>query len=107
MIYFSLQKGLLWSLTDMYVKLINSDREYFLPFLMFFVTNRGLIRYYDRLYLAPAITKSLKVRNIVSAWLIEMKRCSSATQLVSRLHEFRRHWLGFGVFFCHVMFVNQ
>ena len=60
----------------------NSDCEYFLPFLMFLVTNRGLIRYYDRLYLAPAITNSLKARNVVSDWLIEMNRCSTATRLV-------------------------
>ena len=86
-------------LTDMYVKLSNSDREHFLPFLMFLVTNRGLIRYYDRLYLAPAVTSSLKARNVVSDWLIEMNRCSSATRLVSRLREFHRHWLGFFFFF--------
>ena len=65
------------------------------PFLMFLVTSSGLIRYYDRLYLAPAITNTLKARNIVSDWLIEMNRCSSATRLISQLREFRRHWLGF------------
>ena len=72
------------------------------PFLMFLVTNRGLIRYYDRLYLAPAVTNTLKARNVVSDWLIEMNRCSSATRLVSQLREFRRHWLGFQ--FCFVLF---
>ena len=65
LIYFSLHKGLLWSLTDMYVKLSNSDREYFLPFLMFYATNPGLIRYYDRPCLAPAVTNTLKARNVV------------------------------------------
>ena len=90
------QKGLFWSLIDTYVKLSNSDRKYFLPFLMFLVTNRGLIRYlYGRLYLAPSVTNRLKAKNVVSDWLIEMNRCSSVTRLVSRLHEFRRHWLGF------------
>ena len=80
----------------MYVKLSNSDHEYFLPFFMFLVTNRGLIHYYDRLYLAPAVTNTLKARNIVSDWLIEMNRCRSAARLVSR---FPRHWLGDFFFF--------
>ena len=75
------------------------------PFLMFLVTNRGLIRYFDRLYLAPAVTNTLKARNVVPDWLIEMNRCSSATRLVSRFREFRQHWLGFRWFFFFFVFV--
>ena len=82
----------------------NSITSISYPFLMFLVTNHGLICYYDRLYLAPAVTNTLKARNVVSDWLIKMNQCSLATRLVSRRVSPTLAWNFFVLVFCFVLF---